>query len=273
MFTPEELRSLLTDGRAEDAQYVLGPDSLPRDDVPHGTVTRRTMVAPLTFPGITRVVHVYVPAQYEARESPVNLIVFLDGSTHYLGPLTNAPTVLDNLIAQGEIPPTIAVFVDPDPQMRPFEFSSLGDLFARSLIDEMLPVLHEEFDITRDSAKRVICGISAGAFAAFTVAWERPESFGNVICHCGSFTDFGGADRYPSLIRRSSPRPIRVFLQGSVNDFQSLRGDWELASRMMASALKYRGYDHRLVIGEGGHNITHGGSIFPDTLRWIWPAS
>ena len=35
-------------------------------------------------------------------------------------------------------------------------------------------------------------------------------------------------------------------------------------------ALAYRGIEHRLVIGRGGHSLAHGGAIFPDTLRWLW---
>lgn len=38
----------------------------------------------------------------------------------------------------------------------------------------------------------------------------------------------------------------------------------------MASALRYRGYDHWLVTGEGGHSLRHGGAMLAETLRWLW---
>jgi enterochelin esterase family protein len=38
----------------------------------------------------------------------------------------------------------------------------------------------------------------------------------------------------------------------------------------MAAALKFAGYDHKVVFGDGGHSGRHGGAIFPDTLRWLW---
>ena len=38
----------------------------------------------------------------------------------------------------------------------------------------------------------------------------------------------------------------------------------------MAAALKFAGYDYTFVFGDGGHSGKHGGSIFPDTLRWLW---
>jgi enterochelin esterase family protein len=40
----------------------------------------------------------------------------------------------------------------------------------------------------------------------------------------------------------------------------------------MASALRFMGYDHKFVFGDGSHNGRHGGSILPDALRWLWRA-
>ena len=38
----------------------------------------------------------------------------------------------------------------------------------------------------------------------------------------------------------------------------------------MAAALRFARYDHRFELGTGGHDLAHGGAIFPDTLRWLW---
>ncbi len=38
----------------------------------------------------------------------------------------------------------------------------------------------------------------------------------------------------------------------------------------MAKALEYVGYDYQFVFGQGGHNYSHGGQLFPETLKWIW---
>jgi len=38
----------------------------------------------------------------------------------------------------------------------------------------------------------------------------------------------------------------------------------------VAAALAEAGYDHRLVLGDGGHDANHGGAILPDALRWLW---
>jgi enterochelin esterase family protein len=75
---------------------------------------------------------------------------------------------------------------------------------------------------------------------------------------------------YPALIRKTEPKPIRVFLQEGEGDLDNLFGNWPLANREMAAALKYAGYEHEFVMGEGGHNGKHGGAIMPESLRWLW---
>ncbi|HEX8787748.1 MAG TPA: hypothetical protein VF793_16305, partial [Telluria sp.] len=71
-------------------------------------------------------------------------------------------------------------------------------------------------------------------------------------------------------VRREDERPLRVFLQTGEHDLDIVFGDWQLANRQLASALAYRGYDHQLVVGEGGHSLKQGGALLADALRWLW---
>ena len=88
----------------------------------------------------------------------------------------------------------------------------------------------------------------------------------------GSYTNIRGGHVYPALIRKTPPKPIRVFLQGGSGDLNNDHGNWWLANRQMASALAFAKYDYRFVGGEGGHSGKHGGAILPDSLRWLWRA-
>jgi enterochelin esterase family protein len=126
------------------------------------------------------------------------------------------------------------------------------------------------------AAGRAICGLSSGGICAFNAAWERPDYFSKVVSHCGSFVDIRGGYALAPAVRRSPPKPLRVFLQTGEHDLDIAFGNWPLANRELASALSYHGYDHQLVVGAGGHSLAHGGAIFADTLRWLWrdvPAS
>lgn len=196
-----------------------------------------------------------------------------------------APIVLDNLIHRGEMPVTIAIFIDPghkketlpekpgwrpQPENRSFEYDTLSDQYARFLLEEILPEVGKHYRLTDDPDQRAICGISSGGICAWTVAWERPDAFRKVLSHVGSFTNIRGGHVYPALIRKTPRKPIRVFLQGGSGDLDNEHGNWPLANQQMAAALKFAGYDYKFVFGEGGHNGIHGGAILPDSLRWLW---
>ena len=264
--------------------YTLGVDSQPRADAPRGTVRTGTFSASKIFPGTTREYQVYVPAQYDATK-PACLMVFFDGSG--MMSATGAyrvPVVFDNLIARKDIPVTIAVGINPGTvpasaapgakarSQRSYEYDSLGDANARFLLEELLPEALKGLNVTADPAGRAVGGNSSGGIAAFTIAWERPDSFRKVVSHIGSFTNIQGGHRYAGLVRasKSAPKPLRVFLQDCSSDLDNLHGNWPLANHDMAAALKFAGYDHTFVFGTEGHNGKHGGAIFPDTLRWLW---
>jgi enterochelin esterase-like enzyme len=265
----------------QDDQYVLGPDSQVKKGVPQGKVTQHVWKESKIFPGTTRDWWVYAPAQYDAAK-PANLMVFCDGGGFVKADgQFRVPVVFDNLIAAGEMPVTVGVFINPgvfgEPvngqkprSNRSFEYDSLGDLYARFLLEEILPEVGKTVKLTDDPEGRAICGNSSGGICAFTVAWERPDSFRRVVSHIGSFTNIRGGHVYPALIRKAEKKPIRVFLQEGSNDLDNQFGNWPLANRDMAASLKFAGYDHKLVMGEGTHNGKHGAAIFPDTMRWLW---
>jgi enterochelin esterase-like enzyme len=266
--------------RAAD-DYKPGPDSEPQN-VPRGEVRQGTFASSRIFPGTTREYSVYVPKQYDPAK-PACLMVFFDGAGFMRADgAFRVPVVFDNLIAKKEIPVTIAVGVNPGtiqptlPGAKPrsnrsFEYDSLGDTNARFLLEELLPEATKGLNLTSDPAGRAICGNSSGGIAAFTVAWERPDSFRKVVSHIGSFTNIRGGHVYPALIRKTRPaKPLRVFLQDGSNDLDNLHGNWPLANQDMAAALKFMSYDHTFVLGDGGHSGKHGGAIFPETLRWLW---
>ena len=256
--------------------YKLGPDSQFKPGIPHGRTEHFQLTNSTVFPGTTRDGGVYIPAQYDST-NPAALMVFQDGMGYMS---TNGswrvPLVFDNLIAAGEMPVTIAIFLNPgvrgDQSNRSFEYDSLGDAYAKFLLNEAIPFVTNKYSlaITSDPEMRATCGSSSGGICSFTVAWERPDQFRKVLSTIGSFTNIRGGHNYPALIRKTERKPIRVFLQDGSNDLNNLHGDWPLANQGMASALRFMGYDHKFILGDGSHNSRHGGAILPDALRWLW---
>ena len=265
-------------------EYPHGPDSQRQADVPQGTVTEHVWQSEV-FPDTIRRYWVYVPAQYDAS-SPAAVMVFQDGHA-FVGEqgAYRVPIVFDNLIHQGAMPVTIAVLVDPGhkgsklppkPGWRPraanrsFEFDTLSDQYSRMLLEEILPEVGKSYNLTDNPEMRAIGGSSSGGICAWTVAWERPDKFRKVLSTIGSFTNIRGGHNYPALIRKTEPKPIRIFMQDGRNDLDNAHGNWYLANQQMAAALKFANYDHKFVVGDGGHDNIQAGAIFPDALRWLW---
>ena len=261
--------------------YKHGPDSERQDGVPQGKVTKHTWKSKI-FEGTTRDYYLYVPAQYDGN-TPAAVMVFQDGHT-YVGEKGDfrVPVVFDNLIHKQEMPVTIAILINPGhkgdnvPESpwradnRSFEYDTLSNQYARFLIEEILPEVGKEYKLTDDPDQRAICGISSGGICAWTVAWERPDSFRKVLSHVGSFTNIRGGHNCEALIRKTPNKPIRVFLQDGKNDLDNEHGNWWLANLQMEASLKFKKYDYQFAGGEGGHNGIHGGTILPDSLRWLW---
>ena len=273
-----------TQAQSPSGGWVPHPDALEQPNIPHGKLEAMEPFESKIFTGTVRDWSIYIPAQLKPGEAAA-VMVFQDGHDYAnVKGRWRVPVVFDNLIARGEMPPTVAVFMNPGhdisaqkPQTpwkssnRSLEYDSLGDRYARFLLEEILPEVSKKCQISGDPEMRAICGASSGGICAFTVAWERPEAFRKVLSTIGSFVNLRGGNAYPSLIRKTEPKPLRVYLADSSGDLDNAYGNWPLANKQMAAALSYMGYDVRFDFAEGfGHNSEHGSSIFPDALRWLW---
>ena len=261
-------------------EYALGPDSQRQAGVPQGAVTQYTWTSKI-FPGTVRDYWVYVPAQYTPQK-PACVMVFQDGKMFVSEEdRARVPIVFDNLIAKHDMPVTIGIFVEPgvlkaatpgqmDRVNRSYEYDSLGNRYAEFLLTEIFPEVAKHYNLSTNPNDRAICGLSSGGICSFTVAWTHPEAFRRVLSFIGSFADLRGGDIYPALIRKTEPKPLRVFLQDGSHDLNLFAGDWWLANQTMASALTYAGYDVKFVTGDKDHDMIQGGAILPDALRWLW---
>jgi gluconolactonase len=269
------------------ADYTLGPDSQPHPGVPQGTVTKYELAPGRFYPGTPHHYSVYVPAQYNAAK-PTPFMIFLDGSGA-LGNGTRANIVFDNLIAKHDLPPMIGIFIDPGvlPALSPdaqsrynriFEYDSLSDRFASFLIEELIPEVQKKYNLSHDPNDRGLSGNSTGAVGAFMAAWNRPDQFRRVISFIGTYVAMKGADALPALIRRTEPKPIRIFLQDGKIDHIApnqpwgtfFAGSWPINNEVMYEAFEYAGYDVKFELGTDGHSGRQGAAILPDVLRWLW---
>ena len=256
----------LAAGPTDDA-YQLGPDSQRQEGVPQGKVIGPLTLSSDVFQNTTRNYWVYVPAQYDGK-TPACLTVLQDGHAFVsLDGSYRIPNVFDNLIYRREMPVTIGVFINPGrlPHQeessssnwgdrinnRATEYNELNDNYAKMIIDELIPTLEKDYNISKNPEHRAIGGASSGAICAFTVAWQRPDQFRKVISTIGSYTNIRGGHVYPDLVRESEKKPIRIFLQDGMNDNRGRRRDggydpkwdWYAQNVKMLAALEEKGYD------------------------------
>jgi sugar lactone lactonase YvrE/enterochelin esterase-like enzyme len=250
-------------------------------DVPKGEVTKYSFDRSKIFPGTVRDYWIYVPRQYNPAK-PACLHVNQDGVQF------KAPAVFDQLIATGEMPVTIGVFVMHgrvkaasdqalDRFNRSYEYDGLGDAYARFLLDELLPEVETKtasdgraIHFSHDGNDRSIGGSSSGAICAFTAAWERPDDFRRVFSNVGTFVGLRGGNVYPTLIRKYEPKPLRIFLTDGSNDNNIYGGDWWMANQEMERSLVFAGYEVNHAWCDGGHNAKYATQIYPDAMRWLW---
>lgn len=233
------------------------------------------------YPGTKREFQVFVPQQYDGTK-PACLVVGLDGN------LFGAITVIDNLIATGEMPVTIGIFLQPGVSYnwdgtvarynRSNEFDRTDNRLATFLETEVIPLVESMVTpdgrrilISKDPNNRAITGASSSGIAAFTTAWERPDLFARVYSSVGTFVAMRGGNEYPALVRKTEPKPLRIYLQDGVNDtWNHIFGDWWEQNQLMASALNFAGYEFDYKWDRGTHSIYYGTRAYPDAMRWLW---
>jgi enterochelin esterase family protein len=287
----------------------LTPYHSPQEGIPKGELKGPINFYSKIIDGTVRQYWLFIPAQYQASK-PASVLVFQDGfrAQNPNGSI-RAPQVLENLIAKGEIPVTIGIFISPgnlskeyptdlgsrNPNNRAQEYDAMNDRYARFVVEEMLPEISKQYNLTNDPEQRAIGGSSSGAIAAFTVAWYYPDVFRKVYSGIGSYVSIGfrpnespiklGGQDYPALIRREPIRPIRIFIQDGINDLSNEWGDWFLSNQQMVSAMKYANenadknkvtgarYQVKAVWTDGKHEDKHPGVLLPEGLKWLWSAN
>jgi gluconolactonase len=258
----------------------------PDSNVPHGEFLEGTITDSRIYPGTQNRFEVYVPAQYDPAK-PACLLVKLDGLDAFEG------TVLDNLIAKKEVPIIIGVGIVPgtiwkDPVATPkrralrfnrsYEFDSMNDRFPEFVLEEVLPAVQKlkthdgrAIKLSADGNDHAATGGSTGGIGSFTLAWRRPDQFSRVYSVIGTFVAMRGGNEYPVLVRKTEPKPIRIFLEdGSSDAWNPLFGSWYDANLSLESALTFSGYDVAHAWGTHGHDGRPGQVIFPDVMRWLW---
>ncbi|WP_278535634.1 enterochelin esterase domain-containing protein [Delftia acidovorans] len=206
--------------------------------------------------GNSRDVWTYRPAGGQAPEA---LLVLFDGNAY--AKQVSTPTLIDNLMADGLIPPTAVVLVDnASPQARGRELPP-NTAFARFLDEELMPWVGEQ-GLGQPAARTVIGGSSFGGLASAYAGLVNARWFGNVLSMSGSFW-WSPAGEVPGWVQRryaQEPRqPVRFYLDAG--RYERARGGQDgilETNRHLADVLRAKGYE----VTQAEHETSH------DYLQW-----
>lgn len=267
--------------QAYNVRTPFDPATVKLSEPMRGEVIRFTLTQSQIYPGTEREILVYVPTQYTG-DNPACLLVCMDGI------LYDATTVMDNLIASGEMPVTIGVFIQPgvvhDHQgevvryNRCKEFDSTDDRFVTFIENEVLARVEgmttqdgRVIRLSSDANDRAITGASSGGIAAFTAAWNRPDLYSRIYTSSGTFVAMRGGNEYPAIIRKTEPKPLRIYMHDGWYDvWNPIFGEWFEYNLLMESAFNFAGYEAFHKWDRGTHNIKYSTIAFPDAMRWLW---
>ncbi|MGH7024294.1 MAG: alpha/beta hydrolase-fold protein [Caulobacteraceae bacterium] len=232
-----------------------------RPDVERGWIDKHVFRSELM--GNERNIWVYTPPGYKvppAQTYPV--LVAFDGG----GALTRMPThrILDNLLADGRVPPVVAVLIDNPTSTSRNDELPCNENFARFAEEELLPWLRRGYRVSPDPKDHFVTGASYGGLAAMWFGYRLPHVFGNVISQAASLWWGPGyiqelplsvQDYTPEwLIQQysQSPRlPVRYWMEiGLMEDSERMIEP----NRRMRAVLEGKGYDLTYTEPCGGHD-------------------
>jgi len=307
-----------------NGNFIIGPthspasESVVQENAPQGTIVRFTMSSrdSKIYPGIarepntfgtpdpanpaklnvttshpadyTRNVAVYVPKQYIAGTA-APFIIGADGPDNLLF------TVLDNLIAEGKVPPMIAISIgngsgDAQGSQRGLEYDTMSGVYAEFVENEILPLVESKCQVklTKDADGRATMGGSSGGSCALIMAWYHPELYHRVLTYSGTFinqqwpynpqTPQGAWGFHEHLIPENPAKPLRIWMEVGDQDLfnpnimRDDMHDWVLANENMAKVLEEKHYKYQFVFAKNAKHVD--GNVrkqtLPEALEWVW---
>ena len=260
---------------AEETTAKYEPRPIKPEDIKRGEIKKFNFTQSAIFPGTTREVTVFIPAQYDGSKAAC-VYVKTDGFN------AKEQDFMETMISSGEMPVTIGVFVRPGELPTPipgtagrrnrcFEYDAVNDNNVRFFIEDLLPFVEKEYSLklSHSGNDRCISGGSSGGITAFNAAWQRPDAFSRVYCASGSFVAFRGGHEFPTLVRKTEPKAIRTFMTTGMRDMENAAGDWFLLDQEMDKAMKFSGYDYIFRIINGGHVAGYMDN-YQEAMSYLW---
>lgn len=252
---------LVPNGLGSLNNYLAMPDALTglqnghRSDAPVGHIIGDEITAGMLTGG-RRGVALYQPA----APGPYPLLVVFDGKDYLERALL--PTMLDNMIADGVIPPLAAVMVNNHPEARIAEYAC-SEATSTFVVETLLPWVGKRIPLVDTPGAHAVVGASMGGLISLFIGLRAPELFGHILSQSGAFG--WPRNQLVFTLAKLTPRPpVRVYL--SVGEYESLYKP----NGRMRDTLQEAGYDTKYRAFHAAHNYTAWSLDLPHGLRWLY---
>jgi enterochelin esterase-like enzyme len=229
-----------------------------RHEIEHGVIKEHRLKS--EFLQNERSVWVYTPPGYAKDGEPYGVLVLFDGFEY--DKIVMAPTVMDNLLADGKIPPMVAVFVNANERRK--EEMRGGALFARFAAEEVMAMVREHYNVTSDPKQTVIGGCSNGGLMALIIALKNPDVFGNVLSQSGAFGwgCEGDPEWFMKQLQEAKQLDLNVYMDVGTCEQQDILQ----ANHAIRDLLREKGATVHFSTFQGGHDWVCWRETFPNGL-------
>jgi len=227
----------------------------PNPKVPAGSVAGRTLQSSVLQE--SRKVWVYLPPGFSAS-NPCPTLLLADGQMYFDGSI-HLPTILDNLIAEGKIPPVAAIGVESrtDTRLQDYVFKQPRfDAYQTFVRQELLPWAAREFHLAPAAGEMVPVGLSNGGAWALYTSLIEPDRFAGAILQSALTPE----STLPPL-----PQGKRYFLSAGTLDPNAIA-----LQNQLAPLLKQAGNQVKTVQGVSGHDAALMETQLVEGLTWLF---
>lgn len=222
--------------------------------IPEGTLEERSFESAVL--GRTQRYGVYLPAGYDDESQRYPVLYLLHGRGDNLASWARVKPELDALIAEGAVPPLVAVMPDaPSSERAGYYIDSAytgadlpGARVETMFFTELLPHIESELRVQTDRSGRIVGGYSMGGYGALRYVLAHPETFSAAIVlspavytplppadsSTREFGAFGDGNQlfvdeiyqrlnYPALLEdfATHGQPIRVFIAVGDDEYKN----------------------------------------------------
>lgn len=252
----------IDNGNDQTTYFVVGDFRDPPElewvaDIAHGSVEEFDFASTRLFN--SRRVHVYLPAAYDRDRAARFPTLYVHDGGEYLDH-ARMPTVMDNLIHAGEIPPVITVMIDPIDRKREYR---IDDQYRDFLCMEFVPMIDRRYRTVANRESRGVMGASLGGLISAYTALSRPQMFSKVGGQSSAL--HYAENELNSLLDEVQNVGLTFYL-----DVGTYEPRFIPANERFVARLQRKGWPCRYQEIAGAHNWTTWRSQLKDLLIFLW---